>query len=218
MKRLFKGIFVCIFAVLVIYLIWDKSFPTAFQTTLGINKLQSHEIEKQLEENLSFECKELEYISVNKNTPRLMGMDERYNAYTAQNEEGKEYILIIDKEPGSLSAVLDRDYRIAYGLIDNGMLPAYFVDGKPWYKDAIVKTVSKKVNSNCTLECTAVLDVDAVTGEIISVSAESVKLAEGNDGELSGTFESVVEDNRGTVYYNGSLDGESINAVFYFVL
>ena len=57
-----------------------------------------------------------------------------------------------------------------------------------------------------------------MTGEIISVSAESVKLAEGNDGELSGTFESVVEDNRGTVYYNGSLDGESINAVFYFVL
>ncbi|MBR4982646.1 MAG: hypothetical protein IKY94_08815 [Lachnospiraceae bacterium] len=65
MKRLFKGIFVCIFVVLVIYLIWDKSFPTVFQSTLGISKLQSSEIEEQLQKQLSFECNNLEkYLSV----------------------------------------------------------------------------------------------------------------------------------------------------------
>ena len=218
MKRLFKGIFVCIFVVLVIYLIWDKSFPTVFQSTLGISKLQSSEIEEQLQKQLSFECNNLEKILVGKNTPRLMGMEERYDAYIAKDKEGKEYILIIDREQGSLSCALDRDYRIAYGLIDNVMLPAYFVDGKPWFEDAIVKTVSKKVNSNCTLECTAVLDVDTVGQEIMSISVESVKLAERIDDELIGSFDSDVKDNKGVVYYNGSLDGESINAVFYFVL
>ena len=218
MKKVMKRILVALSVVFIAYLVWDKSFPTVFQTTLRINKLQSHEIEKQLEEKLFFECKELEYIFVNKNTPRLMGMDERYNAYTAQNEEGKEYILIIDREPGSLSAVLDRDYRIAYGLIDNVMLPAYFENGKPWFENAMVKTVSKKINSNCTLECTAVLDVDTVGQEIMSISVESVKLAEGIVGELIGSFDSDVKDNKGVVYYTGTFEEESIQTIFYFVL
>lgn len=77
MKKLFKGLLVTLSIVFIAYLIWDKSFPTVFQTTLGINKQQSREIEKQLEKMLSFECKELEYIFVNKNTPRLMGIEER---------------------------------------------------------------------------------------------------------------------------------------------
>lgn len=218
MKKVLKVSIISLLLVLIVYLIWDKSFSTVFQTTLGINKQQSREIEKLLERELSFECKELEYIFVNKNTPRLMGMGESYDAYSAKNQEGKEYILIINREQGVLSAVLDYNYRIAYGLIDNGMLPAYFENGKPWFEDAVVKTVSKKINAQCTLECTAVLDVDTVGQEIMSISVESVRLAEGIEGELRGSFDSDVKDNKGIVYYTGTYEGESIQASFYFVL
>ena len=34
--------------VLIVYLIWDKSCPTVFQTTLRINKQQSKEIENKV--------------------------------------------------------------------------------------------------------------------------------------------------------------------------
>lgn len=44
----------------------------------------------------------------------------------------------------------------------------------------------------------------------MSISVESVKLTEGIAGELRGSFDSDVEDNKGVVYYTGTFEEESI--------
>ena len=46
-----------------------------------------------------------------------MGMEERYDAYIAKDKEGKEYILIIDREQGSLSCALDSDVEDNKGVV-----------------------------------------------------------------------------------------------------
>lgn len=130
MKRIFKGFIICILLFSIGCLIWEKSYPTVFQTTMEITKGQSKKIESLLKENICYECEKLEKTNI-RNT-MLHDLNERYEAYTSADENGKQYILIIDKNRGSLSCVLNMDYKLEYGVIDSGMLPSYFVNGKPW--------------------------------------------------------------------------------------
>lgn len=133
MKQVFKGFIVCILVFSTGYLIWEKSFPTVSQTAMGVTKWQSKRIEYLLKENLSYKCEEIEKTNINNSM--LEDLEEGYEAYTASDKNGKQYILIINKKRGSLSCVLSMDYRLEYGLMDSGILPSYFVNGKPWYEN-----------------------------------------------------------------------------------
>lgn len=49
-------------------------------------------------------------------------------------------------------------------------------------------------------------------------NAYTAQNEEGIAGELRGSFDSDVEDNKGVVYYTGTFEEESIQTIFYFVL
>lgn len=133
MKRIFKGFIVCILVLFLGYLIWEKSFPTVFQTAMGVTKRQSKRIESLLKEHVSYKCEEIEKTNINNSM--LEDLEGGYEAYTASDKNGKQYILIINKNQGSLSCVLSMDYRLEYGLMDSEILSSYFVNGKPWYEN-----------------------------------------------------------------------------------
>ena len=130
MKRIFKGLIVCILVLFIGYLIWEKSFPTVFQTTMGVTKWQSKKIENLLKEKLLFVCDKVEKADMS--NPLLRNMDERYRAFVASNQSGEEYILIIEKKNAELDCVFrSEDMSLAFGLVDNVMLPAYFSEEIP---------------------------------------------------------------------------------------
>ena len=133
MKRVFKGLIICVLLFFIGYLIWEKSFPTVFQTAIGVTKQQSKRIEYLLKEQVSYQCEEIEKTNISNSM--LEDLKEGYEAYTASNKVGKQYILIINKKRGSLSCVLSMDYRLEYGMMDSGILPSYFINGKPWYEN-----------------------------------------------------------------------------------
>lgn len=133
MKRVFKGLIICVLLFFIGYLIWEKSFPTVFQTAIGVTKQQSKRIEYLLKEQVSYQCEEIEKTNISNSM--LEDLKEGYEAYTASNKAGKQYILIINKKRGSLSCVLSMDYRLEYGMMDSGILPSYFINGKPWYEN-----------------------------------------------------------------------------------
>ena len=91
MKRIFKGFIVSILVFFIGYLIWEKSFPTVFQTAIGVTKWQSKKIENLLKEKLLFVCDKVEKVDMS--NPLLRNMDERYRAFVASNQSGEEYIL-----------------------------------------------------------------------------------------------------------------------------
>lgn len=130
MKRIFKGLIVCILVLFIGYLIWEKSFPTVFQTAMGVTKWQSKKIENLLKEKLLFVCDKVEKADMS--NPLLRNMDERYRAFVASNQSGEEYILIIEKKNAELDCVFrSEDMSLAFGLVDNVMLPAYFSEEIP---------------------------------------------------------------------------------------
>ena len=133
MKRIFKGLIVCILVLFIGYLIWEKSFPTVFQTAIGVTKWQSKRIEYLLKEYVSYKCEKIEKTNISNSM--LEYLEEVYEAYTATDETGKQCILIIHKKQGSLSCVLSMDYMLEFGMMNSDMLPSYFINGKPWYEN-----------------------------------------------------------------------------------
>ncbi|MDD6045894.1 MAG: M56 family metallopeptidase [bacterium] len=53
--------------------------------------------------------------------------DEHYEAFDVHDKDGREYLLLLRKEDKSFEALLDDANNVLYGLVDNGMLPKYFI-------------------------------------------------------------------------------------------
>lgn len=94
---------------------------SAIQQATKATAEQGREIEN------SFEQQDIEYETIkSSNDSILEGMDEGWEAYDITDRSGNKYILILQTSDKSLTALLDADYRLVSGILDNGVLPKWY--------------------------------------------------------------------------------------------
>lgn len=94
---------------------------SAIQQATKATAEQGREIEN------SFEQQDIEYETIkSSNDSILEGMGEGWEAYDITDRSGNKYILILQTSDKSLTAILDADYRLVNGILDNGVLPKWY--------------------------------------------------------------------------------------------
>ena len=105
------------------WMVEDYIFPDALREATGATYLQSRAIASWIG------TADIEYESITDSTnPLIEGMDANFKAFDLIGKDGNTYLLILRKEDNDFTAVLNSDGEVLHGIIDNGVLPAYFVE------------------------------------------------------------------------------------------
>ena len=89
--------------------------------TLNISDDQASEIENQ------FSDREINIVAINSSeNPIVSELDQAFEAYDVTSDDGTQYLLIVRAEDKDYCAILDGNFEIIDGAIDNTMFPSLF--------------------------------------------------------------------------------------------
>lgn len=116
--------YICIFVLLTFAFVSCNNSKTQLQEVTNTSKTQSKFIEKVLEEQISVKCDFIEKADMSISILENMSYD--CEAYNVVSEDGKKFILILNSKNKDVLCILDEYNDLAFGLVDNGILPKYF--------------------------------------------------------------------------------------------
>lgn len=115
---------VYIAVIMMMFILSSCDTKSKIQKITNTTSEQRKAIEMILEEvDVNYSSDTIVSIS---NNEIIDGMDSNWEAYDLVNKDNSKYLLILRSSDKDVTALLDSENELIYGLIDNQLLPKYF--------------------------------------------------------------------------------------------